>query len=213
MIPTTTPEPSVVFLALWPGATDDVVRSHATSYKTKYPGTRIETLTSSNDISLLVDREKGEIQCYGNDDSVLIHIFGHAAAARVCSFLRAHYARNGKALNVQQLIFDSAPISFLARTFSKPYQMLVSACYWICAPVLQSDALYDDGSWIKQDLESSYLLPARVKRHYVLHSGDAASHGDHDSGMESGMHFLQAKGWPKTRHISPDCSMPSWWAV
>ncbi|KAF7198227.1 hypothetical protein HII31_00583 [Pseudocercospora fuligena] len=177
--------PDVVVLALWPGASRDEFEDYINAYRSRYPGAKMETLAvTQKDAPMLTNHEKGDILCLGASDSVLIHMFGQHAAERVCAFLRAFYTQTGRTMNVQQLIYDSAPRSFLARTFWQPYQLLVSACYLLCTPILGVDFLYDDQTWTKQDLEASHLLPSTVKRCY---SPGVCKLGGSESAMEAGM--------------------------
>lgn len=187
--------PDVVVLALWPGASRNEVEVYINEYGSRYPGAKMETLAvARKDAPMLTSHEKGDILCLGASDSVLIHMFGQDAAERVCAFLRAFYTQTGRTMNVQQLIYDSAPRSFLTRTFWQPYQLLVSACYLLCAPILGADSLYDDQTWTKQDLEDSYLLPPTVRRCY---SPDICDSGDSAVAMEAGM-----------SKVNPPCAIP-----
>ncbi|KXT09553.1 hypothetical protein AC579_239 [Pseudocercospora musae] len=166
--------PDVVVLALWPGASRDEVEVYSNEYRSTYPGARMETLAvTKRDAAMLMNHEKADIRCLSASDSVVIHMFGQEAAETI-----------GRTMNVQQLIYDAAPKAFLARTFRPPYQLLVSACYLLCAPILGSDSLYDDQTWTKQDLEASYLLPPTVKRCY---SPGICKVGDSDIAMEAAM--------------------------
>ncbi|EME78105.1 uncharacterized protein MYCFIDRAFT_212634 [Pseudocercospora fijiensis CIRAD86] len=177
--------PDVVVLAAWPGASRDEIEVYTNAYRRRYPGAKMETLAgTTRDASTISTHENGDIRWLGANESVLIHMFGHDAAERVCGFLRAFYTQTGRAMNVQQLIYDSAPQSFLATTFWQPYQFLVSACYLLCAPILGADSLYDDQTWTRHDLEASCLLPATVRRCY---SPNVCEFGDSAMAMEAGM--------------------------
>ncbi|KXS95572.1 hypothetical protein AC578_3270 [Pseudocercospora eumusae] len=177
--------PDVVVLAVWPDASRDDVEAYTNEYRSRYPGAKMEILAATRrDAAMLTKHEKGDIRCLSAGDSVFIHMFGQEAAERVCAFLRAFYTQTGQTMNVQQLIYDVAPKTFLERTFWQPYRLLISACHLLCAPILGSDSLYDGQTWTKQDLEASYLLPPTVKRCY---SPSVCNPGDSILAMEAGM--------------------------
>ncbi|KAM3422168.1 hypothetical protein BST61_g2538 [Cercospora zeina] len=152
-------------------------------HQTRYPNARFETLRCCD------TKQPKDANYARSRGKVLLHIFGHEAVDRVCSFLRTHYAMTGSVLDVEALIFDEPPSSTSWTTSMRPGRALWNVGVWVIswASWVLDEPPYDRDTWIRHDLQDSRLLPQSTRLHYVRNGERALSDsGGEDAGMGTG---------------------------
>ncbi|KAI0009691.1 hypothetical protein F4779DRAFT_581018 [Xylariaceae sp. FL0662B] len=109
-------------------------------------------------------------------DSVLLHIFGEAAATSASAMLSSYHARTGKALNIEAVVFDTAPMPTkydLVNTIRQP-DCLFTSMYYQMMPHMDWARIwsYEYRGDTEQALYDGHLIPSSAQRCYVCPATD-----------------------------------------